>query len=92
MIDDNLLQQAMQVSGGVTITQEVMERALQMLIQLNQQSVSWLTSTFNPPRRTTPRQAGLLTDDLKTADDFDDPLPESIMATFRGEAPLSPPN
>jgi Bacterial antitoxin of type II TA system, VapB len=86
MLDDNLLQQAMQVSG-ITTTQEVMERALQTLIQLNQQPVSWLTSTFNPPRRTTPRQAGLLADDLKIADDFDAPLPESVLAAFRGEAP-----
>jgi hypothetical protein len=86
MIDDNLLQQAMQVSGLAT-TQEVMERALRMLIQLNQQPISWLTSTVNPPRRTTPRQSGLLADDLKIADDFDDPLPEAIMAAFRGETP-----
>jgi hypothetical protein len=54
MIDDNLLQQAMQVSGVAT-TQEVIERALRMLIQLNQQPVSWLTSTVNLPRRTIPR-------------------------------------
>jgi prevent-host-death family protein len=38
------------------------------------------------PRRE-PRQPGLLKGKIWIADDFDDPLPEEIMAAFRGERP-----
>jgi prevent-host-death family protein len=37
--------------------------------------------------RREPRQPGLLKGKIWIADDFDDPLPEEIMATFRGERP-----
>jgi prevent-host-death family protein len=36
------------------------------------------------PRRE-PRQPGLMEGKIWIADDFDDPLPEEIMAAFRGE-------
>lgn len=38
------------------------------------------------PRRA-PRQPDLLKGEIWIADDFDDPLPEEIMAAFRGERP-----
>jgi prevent-host-death family protein len=38
------------------------------------------------PRRE-PRQPDLLKGKIWIADDFDDPLPEEIMAAFRGERP-----
>jgi prevent-host-death family protein len=38
------------------------------------------------PRRE-PRQPGLLKGKIWIADDFDEPLPEEIMAAFRGERP-----
>ena len=38
------------------------------------------------PRRA-PRQPDLLKGEIWIADDFDDPLPEEIMAPFRGERP-----
>ena len=38
------------------------------------------------PRRE-PRQPGLLKGQIWIADDFDEPLPEEIMAAFRGERP-----
>jgi prevent-host-death family protein len=38
------------------------------------------------PRRQ-PRKPGLLKGKIWIADDFDDPLPEEIMAAFRGERP-----
>ena len=34
-----------------------------------------------------PRQPGLLKGRIWIADDFDEPLPEEIMAAFRGECP-----
>jgi prevent-host-death family protein len=34
-----------------------------------------------------PRQPGLLKGEIWIADDFDDPLPEEIMAAFRGDRP-----
>ena len=36
-------------------------------------------------KRTTPRPFGLLAGQVRIGDDFDDPLPEDIMAAFRGE-------
>jgi hypothetical protein len=83
LIDDNLLQQAMRVSG-VTTTQEVMERALRMLIG---QSIPTSYVADSPKQRKQPRQPGALAGHLKIAEDFDDPLPEEIMAAFRGERP-----
>jgi prevent-host-death family protein len=38
------------------------------------------------PRRE-PRQPGLMKGKLWIADDFDEPLPEEILAAFRGERP-----
>jgi prevent-host-death family protein len=38
------------------------------------------------PRRE-PRQPDLMEGKIWLADDFDDPLPEEIMAAFRGECP-----
>jgi prevent-host-death family protein len=40
---------------------------------------------FQPRRE--PRRPGLLKGKIWIADDFDDPLPEEIMASFRGERP-----
>ena len=40
---------------------------------------------FEPRRQ--PRQPGLLKGKIWIAEDFDDPLPEEIMAGFRGERP-----
>ena len=40
---------------------------------------------FEPRRE--PRQPGLIKGKIWIADDFDDPLPEEIMAAFRGERP-----
>jgi len=40
---------------------------------------------FEPRRE--PRQPGLLQGKIWIADDFDEPLPEEIMAAFRGERP-----
>jgi prevent-host-death family protein len=40
---------------------------------------------FEP--RTEPRRPGLMKGKIWIADDFDDPLPEEIMAAFRGECP-----
>jgi len=40
---------------------------------------------FEP--RTEPRRPDLLKGKIWIADDFDDPLPEEIMAAFRGERP-----
>jgi prevent-host-death family protein len=40
---------------------------------------------FEPRRQ--PRQPGLLKGKIWIAEDFDDPLPEEIMAAFRGERP-----
>jgi prevent-host-death family protein len=40
---------------------------------------------FEPRRE--PRQPGLMKGQIWIADDFDDPLPEEIMAAFRGERP-----
>jgi prevent-host-death family protein len=40
---------------------------------------------FEPRRE--PRQPGLLKGQIWIADDFDEPLPEEIMAAFRGERP-----
>jgi antitoxin (DNA-binding transcriptional repressor) of toxin-antitoxin stability system len=40
---------------------------------------------FEPRRE--PRKAGLLKGQIWIAADFDDPLPEEIMAAFRGERP-----
>ena len=40
---------------------------------------------FEP--RGEPRQPDLLKGEIWIADDFDDPLPEEIMAAFRGECP-----
>jgi prevent-host-death family protein len=40
---------------------------------------------FEPRRQ--PRQPDLLKGQIWIAEDFDDPLPEAIMATFRGECP-----
>ena len=37
--------------------------------------------------RQEPRQPGLMKGKIWIADDFDDPLPEEIMAAFRGERP-----
>ena len=34
-----------------------------------------------------PRQPGLMRGTIWVAEDFDDPLPEEIMAAFRGERP-----
>jgi prevent-host-death family protein len=40
---------------------------------------------FEPRRE--PREPGLLKGKIWVAEDFDDPLPEEIMAAFRGERP-----
>ena len=40
---------------------------------------------FEPRRE--PRQPGLLKGKIWIADDFDEPLPEEIVAAFRGERP-----
>ena len=40
---------------------------------------------FEPRRE--PRQPGLMKGQIWIAEDFDDPLPEEIMAAFRGERP-----
>jgi prevent-host-death family protein len=40
---------------------------------------------FEP--RHEPRQPGLMKGQIWIADDFDEPLPEEIMAAFRGERP-----
>jgi prevent-host-death family protein len=40
---------------------------------------------YGPARE--PRQPGLMKGKIWIADDFDDPLPEEIMAAFRGERP-----
>jgi prevent-host-death family protein len=40
---------------------------------------------FEP--RAEPRRPGLMKGKIWIADDFDDPLPEEIMAAFRGECP-----
>jgi hypothetical protein len=40
---------------------------------------------FEPRRQ--PRQPDLLKGQIWIAEDFDDPLPEAIMAKFRGECP-----
>jgi prevent-host-death family protein len=40
---------------------------------------------FEPRRE--PRKPGLMKGKIWIADDFDDPLPEEIMAAFRGERP-----
>ena len=40
---------------------------------------------FEPRRE--PRQPGLMKGKIWIADDFDDPLPEEILAAFRGERP-----
>ena len=40
---------------------------------------------FEP--RIEPRRPGLMKGKIWIADDFDDPLPEEIMAAFRGEDP-----
>jgi len=40
---------------------------------------------FEPRRE--PRKPDLLKGQIWTAEDFDDPLPEEIMAAFRGERP-----
>jgi prevent-host-death family protein len=37
--------------------------------------------------RREPRRPGLMKGKIWIADDFDDPLPEEIMAAFRGERP-----
>jgi prevent-host-death family protein len=37
--------------------------------------------------RAEPRRPGLMKGKIWIADDFDDPLPEEIMAAFRGELP-----
>ena len=37
--------------------------------------------------RRAPRRPGLLRGEIRISDDFDDPLPEDIMAAFRGERP-----
>jgi antitoxin (DNA-binding transcriptional repressor) of toxin-antitoxin stability system len=39
------------------------------------------------PLSSEPRQPGLLKGKIRIADDFDDPLPEEIMAAFCGERP-----
>jgi len=36
-------------------------------------------------KRTAPRRLGLYRDEIKVGADFDDPLPEEILAAFRGE-------
>jgi prevent-host-death family protein len=46
--------------------------------------VAWLLP--HEPRRE-PRRPGLMKGRIWIADDFDDPLPEEIMAAFRGELP-----
>jgi prevent-host-death family protein len=40
---------------------------------------------FEPRRE--PRKPGLMKGQIWIAEDFDDPLPEEIMAAFRGERP-----
>ena len=40
---------------------------------------------FEPRRE--PRQPGLMKGQIWIAEDFDEPLPEEIMAAFRGERP-----
>jgi prevent-host-death family protein len=40
---------------------------------------------FDPRRE--PRQPGLMKGEIWISEDFDDPLPEEIMAAFRGERP-----
>jgi antitoxin (DNA-binding transcriptional repressor) of toxin-antitoxin stability system len=39
------------------------------------------------PDQPAPRIPGLLKGRIRIGDDFDDPLPEEIMAAFRGERP-----
>lgn len=36
-------------------------------------------------KRTAPRRLGLYRNEIKVGPDFDDPLPEEILAAFRGE-------
>ncbi len=81
MLDDHLLQQAMQVSG-ITTTQEVMERALRFFVV--QQTKP---ATFTMPAKPRTRRIGALKGHLTIAEDFDDPLPEEMIAAFRGERP-----
>jgi len=40
-----------------------------------------------PDSRREPRKPGLLKGQIRIAEDFDAPLPEEIMAAFRGERP-----
>jgi antitoxin (DNA-binding transcriptional repressor) of toxin-antitoxin stability system len=40
-----------------------------------------------PGSRREPRKPGLLEGQIRIAEDFDDPLPEEIMAAFRGARP-----
>jgi hypothetical protein len=83
MLDDHLLQRAMQVSG-VTTTSEIIERALRVLIG---QSIPMSHAVLSSTPRKRPRQPGSLAGHLKIAEDFDNPLPEEMMAAFRGERP-----
>ncbi len=81
MIDDNLLQQAMQMSGGVT-TQEIIERALRFFVVQHTPP-----ATITVPAKPKAKRIGALKGHLVIAEDFDDPLPEEIMSAFRGEQP-----
>ena len=54
----------------------------QIVIARNGHSVAKLVPVGKAPRR-----PGGLRDRIRIAADFDDPLPESIAGTFRGETP-----
>jgi hypothetical protein len=82
VIDDNLLQQAMQVSGLATIP-EVIEKALQSLIVPPAPASSEKDESAKPKTR----RIGALKGRITIAEDFEVPLPEEIMSAFRGGQP-----
>jgi antitoxin (DNA-binding transcriptional repressor) of toxin-antitoxin stability system len=61
------------VAGGEEIVLAIAGKPLARLV------------AFEPRRK--PREAGLLKGKIWIAEGFDDPLPEEIMAAFRGERP-----
>jgi antitoxin (DNA-binding transcriptional repressor) of toxin-antitoxin stability system len=61
------------VAGGEEIVLAIAGKPLARLV------------AFEPRRK--PREPGLLKGKIWIAEDFDDPLPEEIMAAFRGERP-----
>ena len=75
-IDEDVFSRARQVAKAMNknINQLIQEYLLQLAVMENEE--------FNKPR-----QPGALVGCLKIADDFDAPLPESIVSAFRGEQP-----